>query len=122
MSHSDSLATGPATPHNAEYSASSAVGLTTGMLSVVNMGEAPRRRTPPARAVGGALLQRHPPPVRAGFAERSHQLPPLAVLAADELVGLRTVRRLHLLGVPHQLLAGAERDVAQVVRFGQPAR
>src|SRR5262245_54632335 len=39
-------------------------------------------------------------------ARRLHQLPPLAVLAADERVGLGAVAGLHRRGVPLQLLAG----------------
>src|SRR5688500_18114523 len=49
------------------------------------------------------------------------QRPPLAVLAAEVLLGLGRVGELHVLRVPLQPLAGAERDVAEVVGLGQRA-
>src|SRR4051812_18747262 len=133
MSQRDCFAAGPATPHSAEYSSSPAVGVTIGMLSVVNMGHllmwsghsgtgdsptsrdrelriAPLRTCGTGHGVTGPQEdKRHPLAPQA--ARSLHQLPPLAVLAADELIRLRAVRRLHLRGVPLQLLAGAERDV-----------
>ena len=49
------------------------------------------------------------------------QCPSLAILAADERVGLGGVGGGELDGVPLELLAGAVGDVAQVVGLGQPA-
>src|SRR5262245_64405741 len=50
------------------------------------------------------------------------QLPTLAILAADQRLDLGRVLRAEVLEVPFELLTRPERDVAEVVRFGQPAR
>src|SRR4051794_28004471 len=52
----------------------------------------------------------------------SGQRPSLAVLAADERIGLGGVPGGEPDGVPFELLAGAVGDVAEVVRLGEPAR
>src|SRR5215475_13388251 len=50
------------------------------------------------------------------------QLPTLAILAADQRLDLGRVLRAEVLEVPLELLTRPERDVAEVIRFGQPAR
>jgi len=48
-------------------------------------------------------------------------LEPLAVFAADVLVGFLGVRHLHVDGVPFNSLSGTQRHVAEQHRLGQPA-
>src|SRR5215510_16608675 len=50
------------------------------------------------------------------------QLPTLAILAVDQRLDLGRVLRAEVLEVPFELLTRPECDVAEVVRFGQPAR
>src|SRR5262245_30009024 len=58
-------------------------------------------------------------PVKVGGLD---QLPTLAILAADQRLDLGRVLRAEVLEVPLEFLTRPERDVAEVIRFGQPAR
>src|SRR5262249_18633839 len=49
----------------------------------------------------------------------SRQFPALAIVAAEQFLGLGRVANAHGFGVPFETLAGAVGDVAQVVRLGQ---
>src|SRR5438309_12097115 len=55
------------------------------------------------------------------FEEIASQLPTLAVSTPDDRVGFGGVGAAQVGGVPFELLAQAESDVAEVIGFGKPA-
>src|SRR5215510_16109632 len=73
-------------------------------------------RKPPPR-----LLARWQTPVEKS-SPNLDQVPTLAIHASDQRLDLGRVLRAEFLEVPFELLTRPEGDVAEVVRFGQPAR